>query len=124
MISIEDPNHPTIETSTEAIKTCAAVKETLENGKVVSYADFDVPAGFKGQLNAYVEDNVGNVSATDIHNLNTWMHPDDFILETLQQHNQENINHPHVQIIPRSTSVGEIDNAPLYNGVFVKLKVQ
>lgn len=122
MIPIEEGSVPQLDISSAAVSTCAVSAEN-DGGKISRTATFVVPAGFKGQLNAYVEDNVGNVSAANVSDIKTWMHPDDFILETPQEHLAEG---EHVFITPADTNfVRNLANGtPLYgNDATVSLEV-
>lgn len=88
------------QTNSIAVKT-ATITDDL-TGK--AYAEFTVPAGFKGRLYAWAEDNVGNFSETKS--------PDDTIVETDTQNTHSGTN------ITINTTTNRKDNKglDLYNG--------
>ncbi|MBQ6019668.1 MAG: hypothetical protein IJL26_05740 [Clostridia bacterium] len=87
----EDRSIRNISPDTNAATTCVLDAENaenarVENGRIRSDAEFTIEAGFKGQIYAYVEDNVGNISAKDASDYTTWENPEKMILEKEDHH--------------------------------------
>ncbi|MCH5197900.1 MAG: hypothetical protein J1E34_03240 [Oscillospiraceae bacterium] len=99
--------------SDEAATYCALAIEGTEKNS--SSASFVVKAGFKGQIYAYVTDNVGNDSVENAEDISSWARPDGVILETQQQHDSRE---QHTSIMLGSENyVRDLANkTPLYNG--------
>lgn len=104
--------------STECVTECK-FKDSTENGsEQTSFATFVVPAGFKGQIYAYVVDNVDNNSLTgDAENYDSWKHPHGLIVETQQMHDSHESIAKHVTIAEKTSPVRYLDGDknPLYN---------
>lgn len=89
-------------------KTAETVKTVNENGEI----EVTIPANFKGQIYAKVNDNVLNTSE--------FVSPDKAVVESEEKHRQEK----HIEIIPAETTLKTTDNSPLYkDNVEVKVIV-
>ena len=93
---------------------------------VTADAVFTVPAGFKGQIYAWVGDHTGHYQTDGDQTFagrdGKWRHPDGTIVETQQQHDR----YQHISIEALTTPVTYLDggNNPLYNdNAQVKLTV-
>lgn len=103
---------------TDCATECKFKDSTQDGSTQNTYATFVVPAGFKGQIYAYVLDNVDNTSlvggAEDYEN---WSHPNGLIVETQQMHDSHDSLAKHITIAEKSTPVRYLDGDknPLYN---------
>ena len=101
-----------LDTSKVIVQKC----NSAESGATTNSATFTVKAGFKGEIYAYVEDNVGNNSLKgDVSSHSNWVKPQelDVILETNAMHVAAG---KHIKVELVSTPVSKDSNGhPLFN---------
>ena len=94
-------------------------EEAYEITEDTAVADFTIPAGFKGQIYAYVIDNAGHNSLSgdkDVSKVENWYSPNGTVLETQTQHDaHDGGNHVKLTSVTEPVGFGEGNN-PLYSG--------
>ena len=121
-IPAENAKPSTSMDTAQSLVTECCVKGTENGGIYSASATFKVKANFKGQIYAYVEDNVGYTSLDmSKTGYDQWVRPDGLIVETQAMHNQMS---EHIKIEILSTPVTYLNGSknPLFAGD-VKLRL-
>lgn len=116
------PNR-SIDTS-EALVTECDVEGKESNGILSTTATFTVKANFKGQIYAYVEDNVGYTSLNEKEKgYDQWVRPDGLIVETQAMHNRMS-DHIKIEILSKPVAYLNGTKNPLFsNNVKLRLSI-
>lgn len=120
-IPVDESEGVRSDSSTAAKTYCLA--ESEEATGIESSAEFTVKAGFKGQIYAYVKDNVGHISLDEangesVSDPETWNHARGSIIETPAEHLSRGETDTHTSIdVSKTNYVRDLANGtPLYSG--------